>query len=305
MVKPQEIELNKRGSIFSNDRSPIKRLYVEDRKINFNLKDVILLISKLRNVYKMPFTLKETEKLIKSDYPRNQKVISNNSFNELKKLIQHLDVDDYGYFEITPERVFKGCAVPYKYALVFSSRMNFDSFKEAPNLLCQLEVARVYSITGDIANKVSLFLQDKGFGASPNHSMGGQVDYSMAAEWAGIAVTGRHSMAMTRKNGSCHRISVVYTDIENLGDYISNRNDDMLWIREFCQKCGKCIRTCPTGAILNEPILYDGFNPSKIDYQKCCEGFMNYGCGVCIKECPFSKGRYEELKQAFMKINHR
>lgn len=130
----------------------------------------------------------------------------------------------------------------------------------------------------------------------------GQLDYSMAAEWAGIAITGRHSMAITKKNGPCHRISIVYTNIENLSDFISKNKDDMSWINEFCRKCGKCIRKCPTNAIMEHPVIRDGHNPTRIDYEKCCKGFESYGCGICIKECPFSKGNYKKIEKSFYNI---
>jgi epoxyqueuosine reductase QueG len=179
--------------------------------------------------------------------------------------------------------------------------MNADAFKKAPDMECQIEVAGIYSKTGDIANQAASYLQSRGFGASPNHSMGGQLDYSMAAEWAGIAVTGRHSMAITRKNGPCHRISVVYTDIENLSEYIKQDNRDLHWIKDFCRKCGKCIRKCPTEAIYDEPVLQDGTHPTRIDYDRCCRGFIHYGCGICIRDCPFTIAGYEKVRLSFQK----
>lgn len=300
-VKPQTIELNKKAKVQSNESSPIKRLYVDGGKERFNKKDIAVLLKNVSKIYKTPFSMMRTVKLIKADRPGTTKQMSPQLYNEFKSMMDALSVDDYGFFEITPERLFKGCGVPHKYALVFSSGMEVTAFQSAPSMECQLEVARVYSQTGDIANKVAAFLQKRGFGASPNHSMGGQLDYSMASEWAGIAVTGKHSMSITKKNGACHRISVVYTDIENLSDYIMNKNDDMLWIQDFCQKCGKCVRTCPKSAIYQESVTLNGTNPTKINYDKCSEGFVNFGCGICIKECPFTGGNYEKIRKAFTK----
>lgn len=304
-VKPQTTELNKKAKVFSNEFSPIKRLYVEGKKERFCKKDLMVMLKSISKIYKVPFSMIKTVKLIKADRPGITKRLTQETFKGFEELLESLGVDDFGFLEVTPERLFKGCGVPHKYALVFSSRMDIDAFNEAPSMECQLEVAKIYSKTGDIANKVATYLQSKGFGASPNHAMGGQLDYSMAAEWAGIAITGRHSMAITKKNGPCHRISVVYTEIDNLSDFISHNNDDMSWINDFCKRCGKCIRTCPTSAILQEPIVLDGTNPTRIDYDKCCEGFINYGCGICIKQCPFSSMNYEKLEQSFRKMNQK
>ncbi|WP_073339355.1 4Fe-4S binding protein [Clostridium grantii] len=301
VVKPQMNKLNKKAILFANKNSPTKRLYVEGEKPNLNKSDFLYLIKNLKKVYQIPHTLYRTMKLIEKDKPSSNSHMSKEKFDKLKKLLSTLGVDNYGYFEITPDKVFKNCGVPHKYALVISSSMDKAAFKTAPSIECQLEVAKVYHQTGDAANKVAEFLQKEGFGASPNHSMGGQLDYSMGAQWAGFAIVGRHSMAITKNNGACHRISIVYTDIVNLDKFITSDTHDMEWIREFCKKCGKCIRKCPSGAILQESITLDGVNPTCIDYKKCCEGFLHYGCGICIKECPFTSGDYEKIKSAYLK----
>lgn len=297
VVNPQTVEMNKKATVFSNDHSPTKRYYVEGKRPDFSRHDIVTTIRNIKKVYKLPYTLYKTINLIKKNILPSKKLISVQTFDEFTRMLAELGVDDFGYFEVTPEKLFKDCGVPYKYALVFSSAMDKKAFENAPSIECQLEVARVYALTGNIANSVSEFLQKKGFGASPNHSMGGQLDYSMAAEWAGIAVTGRHSMAITKSNGPCNRISVVYTNIENLGEFIVN-TEDMTWIRGFCEKCGKCIRKCPKDAIYEKSIILDGINPTRIEYEKCCEGFLEYGCGICIRECPFTTSSYEKIKNA-------
>lgn len=305
VVKPQTVELNKKALLLSSENSPIKRRYVEGEKPKFTKLDMKYLLKNFKKIYRLPYTIYTTVKLIKKDHVGSNNYLTNEVFNEMEQLLEALQVDEYGFFEIAPEKLFKGCGVPHKYALVFSSAMNPVAFETSPSVECQVEVAKVYVETGDIANKVANFLQNRGFGASPNHSMGGQLDYSMAAQWAGIGIIGRHSMAITRKNGPCHRLSIVYTNIENLDAYIESNALELEWIKEFCKKCGKCIRNCPTGAILQEPLILDGFNPTRVDYEKCCQGFVNYGCGVCIKECPFTSGNYEKIKAAFQKNSER
>jgi ferredoxin len=300
VVKPQRIELNKRAKVFSNDLSPVKRGYLEGEKANFSRNDIFNLVKNLKNIYKLPFSMMHTLHLIKIQPVIEHNRLLSSDFNELEKLLNRLKVDDYGVFEVSSKRLFKGCGVPYKYGIILSSKMNNNAFKEAPSIECQLEVARVYSESGNSANAVAKFLQEKSFGASPNHSMGGQLDYSMAAQWSGIGITGRHSMVITKKSGPCHRLSVVYTNIENLEDFILNDKDEKRWVKNFCRSCGNCIKQCPTKAILEEPVIIDGVNPTRIDYNKCCQGFKDYGCGICIKVCPFSFGKYEQIKKIFI-----
>jgi epoxyqueuosine reductase len=301
IVKPQSIALNAKAAIFSSEISPTKRLYVEGVRPNFDRSDRRYLVKNIGKIYRLPFTLYQTVHLIKNDRGVKNSKITKEVFQRMEQLLKALGVDEYGFFEVHSEQLFRGCGIPHRYALVFSSAMNKEAFKNAPSIECQVEVAKIYAKTGNAANKVAEFLQENGFGASPNHSMGGQLDYSQAAKEAGIGVIGRHSMAITRKNGPCHRISVVYTDIENLSDYIISNKNELEWIMDFCKTCGKCIRKCPTEAIFQAPLALDGQHPTRIDYEKCCQGFIKYGCGVCIKECPFTAGNYEKLRGSFKK----
>lgn len=300
IVKPQSIALNKKATLFSNDRSPSKRLYVEGMTPRFTRQDVLLLLKNLRSIYRLPFTLYKTTKLIRHGKRPLRSVLDRQTFEAFSRLMQDLEVADWGVFEVTPEKVFKDCGVPYTNAIVLSVKMDPTKFTTAPSMECQLEVAKIYTKSGDAANILSSFLQKNGYGATPNHSMGGQVDYSMAAQWANMAVVGRHSMAITRKSGACHRISLVYTNITNFSEFIP-QEEDLSWISDFCGKCGKCIRNCPKNAIYPEPLKNGNLPLTRIDYERCCEGFRDYGCGVCIKVCPFTTMDYETLKNAYFR----
>lgn len=296
VVKPQSDLLNKSATIFSNEKSAIKRLYVEGKKPKLTTRDFKYMISSMTKIYRLPATLIGTTNLIKSDRNNDKRIMSDEDYKHLQELLISLGVEEYGFFEVTSEKIFKGYGVPHKFALVLSIPMNPDSFKSAPSIECQLEVARVYASTGNATNRVAEFLQSKGYGASPNHSMGGQLDYSMACEWAGIGVVGRHSMAITPKSGACHRISIVYVGIDNLQEFIHPNIHDLEWVKSFCEKCGKCIRTCPTGSILEQPVIQSGTHPTRIIYENCCNGFIKYGCGICVKECPFTTIGYMKIK---------
>lgn len=300
VVKPQSDLLNERAAISSDEKSVTKRLYVEGKKPKLTARDFEYMISNVKMIYKLPATLINTITLIKSDSHNDKRIMSDVDYKHLHELLISLDVEEYGFFEVTSERIFKGHGVPHKFALVLSIPMNPESFKSAPSIECQFEVARVYASTGNAANRVAGFLQKKGYGASPNHSMGGQLDYSMACEWAGIATVGRHSMAITPKSGACHRISIVYVNIHNLHEFIRPIAYDLEWIKSFCEKCGKCIRKCPTQAILDKPVIQGGTYTARIIYENCCDGFEKYGCGVCIKECPFTTIGYEKIKDKFL-----
>jgi ferredoxin len=65
-------------------------------------------------------------------------------------------------------------------------------------------------------------------------------------------------------------------------------------LQDFCDKCGKCARECPSGAISHgAKILHNGYEKWPNDVEKCTA--MRVGnkhgasCGTCIKVCPWSK----------------
>lgn len=77
----------------------------------------------------------------------------------------------------------------------------------------------------------------------------------------------------------------------------SNRHS---WIRDFCDQCGRCIRTCPAKAINESPIIHASGRKTHITRDKCLPYFVNdHGCTVCIKECTFTQKSYEHIFKRF------
>lgn len=54
---------------------------------------------------------------------------------------------------------------------------------------------------------------------------------------------------------------------------------------------------CPAGAIHETPVKTKGDNIAYIDNNVCVSYFAkNYGCSVCVKECPFNQLGYNKIK---------
>ena len=123
----------------------------------------------------------------------------------------------------------------------------------------------------------------------------------MLAEAAGLGVIGKHGLLINPKFGPSIRIAALFVDVEN---FPVNKANKHLWIKDFCEKCNRCVRECPGEAIYVEPrILLDG-SEQHIDYTKCAVPFSNnFDCAVCIKECSFYKRTYLEIKCSFLKKN--
>lgn len=298
IVKPQDEALKASATIFSNQKSATKRLYPSDKR--FSIRDITKLLKSFNKIRRMMPSLFRTVKLIKKGITSDKKTISKEEFYELDLLMKKLGVDSYGWLEIDSDRVFKEKGVPYKNAIVITINMEKNEFKNAPSMEGQIEVMRVYGETGVAANVITEFLRRKGLNASPNHSMGGSIDYCKAGMDAGLGYIGRHGMLITPECGACHRSAIIYTDIKNLSEFM-NSKDNHDWIKDFCATCGKCIRKCPTKAIYETAKINGHNHVTSINYDKCCSGFKNYGCGVCISECPFTRVGYEKVKKGYSK----
>ena len=65
-------------------------------------------------------------------------------------------------------------------------------------------------------------------------------------------------------------------------------------LQDFCRKCIKCARECPSQAISHgNKEMFNGYERWIIDVEKCTQmrvGNQNgAGCGTCIKVCPWNK----------------
>lgn len=204
---------------------------------------------------------------------------------------------DIGFVKVEPKEIFKNSSILYKNAIIVTMKMKEEPINDAPSKDTGHEVHRTYKELGIIVNKIAKFLRKKGYGAQSNPAMGGDVNYSLLAEKAGLGAIGNHGLLISPGVGPRQRIAAVFTSIENLPVKPTNKH---LWIKEFCKVCKRCIKECPSQAIFEEP-QKDIYNSEKhIDYRKCAKSFSNmYGCSICIKECTFNKIEYQKIKSSF------
>ena len=64
-------------------------------------------------------------------------------------------------------------------------------------------------------------------------------------------------------------------------------------LQDFCNKCTKCARECPCGAIsFGDKTMFNGYEMWKPDAEKCTKyrlgNLKGAACGRCMKTCPFN-----------------
>ena len=198
---------------------------------------------------------------------------------------------------IPDDAIFAGKAVPHRNVLIYAVPMETEAMDTAPSFEAFYEVAGTYLTLGRIGNALTDYLRSRGHAAYPGTSLGGLSDYTRIGEVAGLGIIGYHGLLISPEDGALLRLNVVYTSIENLPEQPPASTD---WVRDFCSRCHKCVRSCPVDAIHETPIVKDNGRVECIETTTCLDFFAaNYGCGVCADVCPFSQKGFDVIQARF------
>jgi len=255
------------------------------------------------NIYKYMFgSLKELKHSYASIYKqpeKHSKQIHVKDLDDLEQFARSLGASDVGYTKVSPSDIFDDKAILYPNAIVLSMKMSHDIIQTAPSKAAEKEIFRTYYELCKMVNTLKEFLNDRGYNAEAGPSLGGEVNYPLIAEKANLGIMGKHGLLITPELGPSIRLAAVYTDIENLPFAEVNQHE---WVRDFCNTCNRCVKTCPANAILKDPEVFKDGSKRCIDYKKCAVPFSTQkGCTVCVKECVFFKSDYEKIKKGFLK----
>lgn len=109
------------------------------------------------------------------------------------------------------------------------------------------------------------------------------------AERSGIGWVGKHSLLLTKSEGSFYFLATVLVDVEI---------EDDPPVTDHCGTCTRCIDACPTDAIV-EPYLVDSnrcISYLTIEFKKQLPAeFINktegwiFGCDICQDVCPWNR----------------
>jgi len=147
-----------------------------------------------------------------------------------------------------------------------------------------------YSNSAFIACVLADYIRRMGHSARAHHAMNYQVLVPPILLWAGLGEMSRMGdVVLNPFLGPRFKAAVVTTDLPLAID----RPIDF-GLQDFCAKCKKCARECPSGAISEgDKVLHNGYEKWPLDVRKCTSMRVGNqhgsGCGTCIKVCPWNK----------------
>ena len=254
----------KEGCIMASTTSPEKLL---PDKLKITLKTMPKQLSIAKN-------METTVKSINSN-PINPKTKAKNEFiQKFEKYAHSIGINKIGYTIVPLKLIFKDKSILFENAIILIMEMHKKLIDKAPSDETQAMGIITYDELGKKTNKLSEFLRKNGFAAHASHPAGGFVIYPPLAQYASLGHMGRHGLLITPEFGPRQRISAIFTSIQNLPLNNDNKN---LWIPEFCQTCGNCIKKCPGKAIIEEGSFETGNLRTRIIKELC------HGCTICMR----------------------
>lgn len=236
----------------------------------------------------MELTVKSLE-----NNPENPKIEASNDFiKQFENYAKSIGISNTGYIKVPPTLIFKDKSILFDNAIILMMEMDKKAVDTAPSPETQEMSNVTYDELGKKTNQLAGFLRENGFAAHASHPAGGVVMYPHLAQKASLGYRGKHGMLITPEFGPRQRLSAIFTSIQNLPVNTDNKHS---WIPDFCTKCGKCIKKCPGSAIIQEKSSETGKTSTMIVNDLCG------GCTICMRECSFNRGKYNQIKDKFGK----
>ncbi len=147
-----------------------------------------------------------------------------------------------------------------------------------------------YSTSGFIACILAEYIRRLGYPARAHHAMNYQVVVPPLLLLAGLGEMCRiGDIVLNPFLGPRFKAAVVTTDLP-----LSVDKPIDFGLQDFCDKCSKCARECPSQAIsYGDKVMYNGYERWSADTEQCTKMRVGNqhgsGCGTCLKVCPWSK----------------
>ena len=220
----------------------------------------------------------------KVENPVNSLTSASDDFlNEFNELVLNKGFIGVSYSKLSDD-FKKEWGIDWDNILILKYEMSEDILKmddsKEKTILEDEEFQEVGKKTFEIVD----FLRQNNFKADLIHPLDDRVSLRSIAMQSNDCVITRSNMCMF-KEGVNLGFFMIMTSIENLP---YKKENDMLWVEDFCSTCGICIDRCPQNAYdENEKLI-----------RKFCTAHRE-GCSKCMLICPFFKQGYEKVKKRY------
>jgi len=204
----------------------------------------------------------------------------------IKRLALGFKADMVGIAKVDPLWVFEGFEVREPFIIVLGVVMDHAQLSTAPEPTAAREVANQYNRGTEAARALETYIRENGYSAHGHGGPGaGPIQLVPAALAAGFGELGKHGSIIHPVHGSSLRLAGVTTDLPLALDAPIDIGAD-----DFCTSCQVCTNACPPAAIDADKHWVRGTERWYVDFDKCLPYFAdNFGCGICIAVCPWSK----------------
>ncbi len=217
----------------------------------------------------------------------------------LKELAFFLKADDVGICELPPYAVFthgrvddQPIELKHKYAFAILVDQDYETSRgfNGSDWISNAMSFKAYSTSGFIACAMADYIRRLGYPARAHHAKNYQVLVPPILLWAGLGEMSRMGdVVLNPFLGPRFKAAIITTDMPLAIDQPID-----FGLQDFCDKCKKCARECPSGAIPEGgKVFANGYEKWQVDVQQCtsfrCSNQFGSGCGTCIKVCPWNK----------------
>jgi reductive dehalogenase len=231
----------------------------------------------------------------KAPLPEDPKILS----RHIKEVAYFLRADAVGICKLPPYSVYTNqfpngepIELDHKYAiaiLVDQDWRTAEAFTGSDWISNPMSFV-AYSASGFIACIIADYIRRLGYPARAHHARNYQVVVPPILLWAGLGEMSRIGNCVVHPfMGPRFKAAVVTTDLP-----LHNDKPIDFGLQDFCSKCKKCARECPSGALTDgDKVIDKGYEHWPIDVERCTH--MRVGnkrgasCGTCVKVCPWNK----------------
>ena len=215
----------------------------------------------------------------------------------LKALAYHLGGDMVGVCRVPTYAWYshRGDSTPiepyHKNAVVILLDQGYETMEGASgdDWVSGAQSMRAYMRGAQIAGIMAEHIRSLGYGARSQTNRDSDVLHIPLVLEAGLGELSRiGELVLNPFVGPRFKSVVLTTDMPIVAD----RKVDF-GLQDFCNKCTKCARECPCGAIsFGDKIMFNGAEMWKPDVEKCTKYRLGNqkgaACGRCMKTCPYN-----------------